>query len=688
MADPMTSPALAGDAVSDLPREVRVSASKAAEYLCEQYREGVRLRSQHIKLWRMVQYIMRGHHYFHSDRMGGLNILAPDPTGRKIRASAPLMKPKYRLELGRLNANQLGVSVLPKTGAGPDRFYLADHGQAVLDNWMNEVDLQKVFDLQNQFLCYFGFCGLLRYSDPLRHQVYVKATPGTQWFPIPSSATTPEEADGLMRVTWVSEAWLETQDNQVLRANNGTWPAGWRHMAEASRKRTDLPPDFMLPPGQLDNRGATRIEVWMKPSEANQGSGEWMLILNDLIYRRAVGFDPQGNSLALPSGTADRWGSIPVEIVYYTKIPGEFCGYGLCGELVSLQRERNRQLSQIIRNARFNKRIIGYDQDSVDPKDIGDEDNSLIPIRLGVDVQRTPLWDFPPPVVSRDVGMMLNLVDHYANQAVNHESNVLVGQQEGRTDSAQATERLFAAANAPLQTVIDNVFYAWSRTFPDVLDMLRKVWPAEKTVEATGPLNRGRELRIAQSQIPESRHVKILPSPMMPDGRFAMMQLMLRMKQLPSDDGQGFELKSREFRKGLRLLNFFPPGMSLGSRDEQRIADRIAMIIGDGNRPGIPPASLSSSPQQQYENHHLFIDMLRDIVLDPSFQFFGREVQAALMEELEFHKTMLNPPQPDAFNDEILQEDAQRAESYLLADELDLTSNRGDLAEVATPLDQ
>ena len=152
------------DGSADIPKRDRVSARTLARYIKTQYDNGLARRRPHARAWLMVRAIMREIHYF-SMRGGVFRPLAVDPTGRKVRAIAPIMKPKYRMELGRLNANRIGVTVTPRLGETSTRFYKAKRGQAIMDSWIDEARIVDVYDEQNQILLQFGSVALHPYPD-------------------------------------------------------------------------------------------------------------------------------------------------------------------------------------------------------------------------------------------------------------------------------------------------------------------------------------------------------------------------------------------------------------------------------------------------------------------------------------------------------------------------------------------
>ena len=113
-----------------------------------------------------------------------------------------------------------------------------------------------------------------------------------------------------------------------------------------------------------------------------------------------------------------------------------------------------------------------------------------------------------------------------------------------------------------------------------------------------------------------------------------MIQLLFAMKEMRNDEGNGAEITSREFRKSMMAMGMIPPAIDVTTKVEDRIGQRIELLINDGQQPAIAP---SNGPIQGFEHHAAAKDMLLEVVLDVSFGMYSPQVQNALVAELEFH---------------------------------------------------
>ncbi len=631
------------DSVAGLTRKERGSAKKIAQFFYGQYEHALETRRRHALQWIRVTSIMSGIHYF---EIKNGRWIAKLPRPGQIRAKTPLMVRAYRRELGRLGANNIGVTARPRTGKNPNSFARSTRAQHILDFWIDDQDVGGVDAELNEHLLFYGMAGLLRISDKVQKTVRLRSVPGSELFPIPYDARNWRELDGLMRVSLVSQDWLEQQD-ELFEREHGTKPK--RPMADAAEaKSTNLHQNYSgfssvrEVGGRM--RGALAIWGWMLPNELNP-AGESVFLIGDELFRYTSGRDEKGKSLAVPG---DR---LPMEPVYYEKHPNDFWGFSFLEHQVAPQREMNRQMTQIIKHAKRTQGFLGYNSDVIDAKDLhGATDTGLVPFHTsGYENRQPPLIDIPAKALGSEVGAILRIVDGFARDAAGHESDIVFGRQEGRTEGGPATNLLNANSSAPLEPVFDSKFKAYKATYPAVLDRLIEVWPESKAITVHGQLNLGRELLVRRDDIPTSQEVLLTPTPLLANGRSTMVNLLFALRNIPADDGKGFELGSREFRRALAAQGLALPGIELVNETEQRIEWRIGMLINDGKQPAIPATGELdpqtgeiANPERVMEDHTLAIKLLRKSILDPAFALYGPAVRVALMQEIKFHQDNVN----------------------------------------------
>jgi len=422
--------------------------------------------------------------------------------------------------------------------------------------------------------------------------------------------------------------------------------------------------------------GALALTTWIKASDSVPG-GEYMFMVGDEAFRHSL--DPELNKMILPNGEA------PIEFVYFDKNPEDFWGYGLCEALVPSQLSSDREATLFERNLRKNRALTFYDPDRVMAQDIQDEDASLIPTRRNaLDDSRSRMVEhFPAQPIGQDVIAALELSQRRADTASGFRSGIVLGQQEGRTESGPATSLLSQNAMSSLVPVFSRLDTAWKRTYEGVLDWLRFAWPEGKTLRVAGPNNVGRELKVQREDIPPSSEIIIHPRPMIPGGRNALTSILFQLRQMPGEDGtMGSEVKSREFRRSLQKMNLLPPGIDMEDRASSRLQGRINQLIGDGQKPYMAPSDpRRTGDRLELENHRIAVEMLKDAILDDSYLTYSPAVRRGLLMQFRFHmdRTFNATEGPNNFDDDLEKFDSLQAENFLSTAEADLETLEGDL---------
>lgn len=657
--------------VSGLPKSQRVSAAKLASYLRDHMEAGHRLQQRDRVIWQKTHLILRGNHYFTSS--GGVVRLIEKQPGQTF-AYIPLLVPKMRWEIGRMGTNQLGVTVKARNASSPDGLMYEQRGQSILNSWKDEANLEAAYDSLCRKMMIYNLVGLYRFRDTFKKTITIRPIPGSELYPIPYDRGNSEwdQMDGLMWWSPVTRGWLEKEDELYERKYNKPRE---RPIAKLAGKFNSILSDQLMAAGRFGDGtsgdsygkfdGAMVGRIWMRPSELYPHGVKAFMVEDEIV---AIEVENTPQSVVMPANR------LPVEPVWYHPTEGDFWGGdGFCGALIPAQLEANRQLSIIIDQTLKNRGWTFVNKDVVDVKDMFNSTTGVVPFSTIGGEQ--PMFEKLPMRLDGNVGAMLNLIQTVADTAAGHESGLVTGQAEGRIEGGPALNMLNANAQVGLQTVLGQVATSLRNTYRGVLDELRYVWPEDKIVQIVGPNNLGREIAIQRSQYPWSHQLRIEPTPLMPNGKITMINLLFQLRQMQSTSGGSDinELSSREFRKALSELGMAPPSMNYMTEAEQRIAQRINLLIGDGYQPSIPPASASDG-RLILEDHRVAVAMLKDVVLHETFRLLGMPVQMALKAEMDFHRSYeQNMAQPDRFDDDIDMQDARASENTLEAIENDST---------------
>lgn len=647
-------------------RENRIDSDKLAKYYLDQYERAMALRRSHAKDWTQVLSITSGIHYYQIDQLGNWIPLAKK-NQRDIRARVPIMAPLVTWEHGRLSANRIAFSCVPTTGRGAESFWTAQLAQDVLNHWAEEIQIEGFDDAVNQDLVYYG--GTALYADPLdwAHQVHPCHYPFCDLLPIPFDARTWEEMDGVQRCTIVSRDWLEQQD-EITKRNFGKV---LRPMAKASRAvSTNLGGGYAGFSYGFGVRqtvdGAIARWIWRRPNEANP-FGEALFMVDDEIHGYVSGQDQYGNNIALANGR------IPLHPIYYDKAPHDWWPTGFAERLISMQLEGNRQMNRELRAAVINRGFIGVNTDAgIKLDDIQDSEDGLFAFKAsGLADSRAPIAvTAQPSGAGRDTAAVLNLVQQFARMAANYQSDTIFGGAEGRTEGGPAVGLLDSRAQTGIWPVLQRKARAYKRLGADALDGARRVWPQSKKIRVLGPMQVGKEMMLSRESIPASANITIEVAPMVPNGRMGMYGMLRELGALRDETGQSM-IKPGEFRTSLAMLGLAPAGLTLFDKPSQRIAYRIGLLINDTQTPAIPPAGQSAGDMQDMEDHKRAVDMLRDVLLDPSTRVYSPAVLKALRDELDFHNRRLDGivRSVNNFDDGVAENDKLQLEDYLFNSE-------------------
>jgi len=668
------------DSPAGLPKEDRISAKRMAQFYVRQHQNGLVLRKLHAISWMKVKAILRGIHYY--SLRGGVFRPLKQKQGQ-INTVVPIMKPLFRQELGRLNANTLGVTTQP-AAQDVDSIGKADRSYNMLTHWIEESRAPEFFDSANQNLLIEGMVGYHYFVDQFAQQVRLSDIPASKIFPIPFDAKNERELYGLMIVDFMPQQWLEQQDEMTERmmfqqAEAGERPKRdvrqFRRMASfGGRTFSGMSLDFPMfgaSTGEAARvKGALVRHIYMKPTERTP-NGEYGFMVEDQIFRYNA-----------TDGLFQK--KIPLELVWYTKRPDDFWGDGFCEEIVAPQHMANRQAARWEMQAKYNQGMYFYSSGAIDKDKIQNQEGGpFIPYKTESYEQKIPpVIPVPPARISRDVPALFALSRDIADNSAGYRSNILFGQAEGRNEGGPANTLLQQNAQSTILPVLDRIFGALSRVYPVVLDLIHDVWPEEKQIQVSSFSNIGRMLQYTKDQRPWSKEVIIKPIPLLPNGRNTLVNMLMQLKQIPGENGTpGSLIDNRTFLRSLQIQGLIPPGIELADSPEMRIQSRINRLINDSQTPAVEPADPQNhSDRMVLEDHREAVRQLRAVILDDTFVGYGPRVQQALITEMQFHKDRLRESNtgPNAFDDDGETFDAMAMENFMSAAEADFDTAEGE----------
>ena len=234
------------------------------------------------------------------------------------------------------------------------------------------------------------------------------------------------------------------------------------------------------------------------------------------------------------------------------------------------------------------------------------------------------------------------------------------------------------------------MYRALAKTYPHILDGISRLWPPDKRVSTIGSEDMANEMTLGKDQRPTSDDVIIKPGPIMPMGRSEMVNLLMTMRNMPSDD-QGPLISTSEFKRAMRQAGMIPPGVESVDKKVQRITQKLDELYGDGQRPGLDVNSREFAQVEQFEDHRRSVELIKDRMLHPAFRdpkVTSPQVVQAFVDLLEAHMEFESGAAgaADDLGLEIEKQDAANQEDFLDIQAQDRSNNDGIMALDGVPI--
>ena len=394
--------------------EPSLSPSQIASFSNQFYNDA----SSCYNIWRLCSDVISGW------RLGrGVGIPAvPQMNGvaqwmRPRDIAVNLVQPLFRNVVARLSTEQPYVGVVPATESEDDIQKAQAAEQALRYHW-RDAKVKQVLQTLVEWLTLHGTAGLLTYmeGDDVREEAIaperLRAEPGV---------ADPSESRFLAVTRITTREQLK------------------RQFPDASRAIDEAPPPSMLTAlpsnSPLGNRYAPdRVEVL----EAYTRSGHWFLLVGEGGTVLAQGKTPRN--------------CMPLQVVRYTHVPGQFFGMGMVEVVLDAQYAYSSVLNQMLRNARLmsNPKVLIERSSKVDENAFTTREGEKV-FYSGV---QPSVWVPPPlPAYFQQLPPLLQSLIH--DQAGIHSTTL--GKRAVGISSGRAIEALSANDLAQLQTTQDAI---------------------------------------------------------------------------------------------------------------------------------------------------------------------------------------------------------------------------------------
>jgi len=359
---------------------------------------------------------------------------------RSRDVSVNLIQPLFRNGTARLSTEQPSVGVVPATEHDDDIAKALASEQALRYFW-RDARIKDVLRRSVEWLMLDGTAALLEYmdGDDVRVEAFspdrIRAEPGIA----------DEHESRFVGVTrFVTKSDLKKQFPHAEEAiDQAQPPAQW--YSPSLPFLTAFPPD--------------RVEVL----EAYCKSGHWYMLVGDSGTVLAEGFTPGGCT--------------PIQVMRYTRVPGQFFGIGMVEVCLDVQYAFSTVLNQILRNARMmsNPKVLIERSAKVDPNAF----TTAVGEKVYYNGTKPDVWTPPPlPVYVQNLVPQLQSLLHDLSGI--HTTST--GKRAVGISSGRAIEALTANDLAQLQSTQDDIETAVQQMARCALLYMKDYYPEEKVV--------------------------------------------------------------------------------------------------------------------------------------------------------------------------------------------------------------
>lgn len=602
--------------------------------------------------WLKVRHILNGHHNLIFDAM--LGTVTPDLTidDDEVRAHTNMMLNRYKRERGRRLSVSIKANVLPRRHSSQKAFYLARRGNLALRQWREETKFDAIYDLFVQMILRMDLAAFLVEPSFDNSTAHVSVISGADLLPLPGTASTTQNAEGIVYRKFLSEAYLQEQVQQQK-----------------------LPPDIMTAVGKhstmdgvgspfvswgmslsrTDIKGAVGLFFYLKPS-SQWPSGMHGLAIGEKIYAVHMGRDGQPT---MPLGG-------PPIPVWDNKTDGDWYGESFCTALVGLNLEDDRQLSNEIAMAEVN-RHGGWTlvpENFISMNDMQVQLGGFLTYRtsqLGLD-KSDPVVQVAPPPLSRETTLVSARLERQADETASH-YDVSRGEPPGRLESDVALERLLSQTDMPNEPFFKDTRSALREVFERVLDVLHVTWPEEKWISVINDLDLPQEINVQKSEMPGTQDVRVIVGQLVPSSRMATLGLLNNLRERQ-------DITADQYKRALVINGLEPEGIQLENSEEQFAISKIVWIYNDGQQPREWPYQ----DDFDLEPHPTMVRMIKRFVTTMEYKMdTGPGVKQAMHQELRKHQLKLaGEPGRTRTDSQYQEEDTGRFERTVSAEEAQL----------------
>lgn len=598
--------------------------------------------------WLKIRYILSGYHYFAVNPFTGtIDPLPPDDD--EVRAHVNLMLNRYRRELGRRLSVATDITTIPKSMRTPGASYLAKSAMLALEEWRTEEEFDLIYDRATQIVLRMGGVGYLVEPSWDNKTAKLHTIPPCDLFPLPTLASSDDQAAGIVYRKFLSEAWIEES------VKEGKLDAAALTMINKHTTQDRVGSPFVsgaMGFSQASLKGAVGFFFYLKPGR-QYPEGLHGLAIDDKVF--SIYVNERTGRPGLPVGGE------PI-FVRDTEIDSDWYPQSFCAPLISLNLEGNRQLSNEIATSEINRHggWTMVPEGMIAFNDMHQEYGGFIPYKdeqLGLD-KRSPFFTVSPPRIGPESSLVSARIEREADETASH-FGVSRGEAPGRIEGDPALQRLLAQTEMPNEPYFRRSRVAFVKIFSRIMDVLSGTWEKDKWLSVVGHLNHPQEMVLGQREMPSSKHVKIMIGPLVPGSRQGTLQMLVMLLKLG-------RITPQQFGRALVANGIQPTGVDLDDKDEIYAMGKTLILYNDGQKPGDFPRGDDFA----MEPHETVVRVMREFMNTIPFKLnTSNAVKAKLLDEMREHLIAMNRRSRLQTQDQLIEADRGRFEAEIGAAE-------------------
>lgn len=562
----------------------------------------------------------------------------PKAPAWRVRHIVNKIRPTIRTELAKLTAQKPRSFVIPASNDDADIF-AAQAGEQVYDSFYRRKDLKQ--ELRDALfwtvICGDGFIkdwwdeeAVDKDSDQLGDVIIQAETPFHVLVPDFLEKNL-ENQPFLIHASAKSEEWVKTNYGKLLKD---------RKININTSSRPDILDSSFLnlvQANKVDKNQVLCLEVWVKPGGHKAfPNGGMFTVLGDTLVQMMPQWPYEHKDYPF-----SKFSHVPT---------GKFYSDSVVTDLVPLQREYNRTVSQIIESKnRMAKPQLIAPRGSVEPSKITTEPGQVILYTPGfTPPQPLPLQAIPPYVINELERIQRDMDD------ISGQHEVTKGRVPPGVTAATAISYLQEQDDSKLSHTVDSIESGIEKIATHILSHVVQFWDTERIIKVVGNDGSFDALCLQASDLRGNTDIKVEAGSALPVSKAAKQAFVMDLMKfgwVPPDKG----LEVLEIGGITKLYDELQTDRRQAQRENlrlQRVQETPPPVDPMSGQPvvdpqtGQPAVAPLQVPVNNWDNHMVHIATHDKFRKSQAFEVMSDFIKAQFEQHVNIHKAMLPPMMP------------------------------------------